>query len=548
MKKINAIINSFAFLLLVALMSACNKDGIETIVIEDGQPSVAQMIIGTWNPDRGEIVDEEGNVTEEIPSDDMGSLNFDDGEVETDGGSHTPGGMHEGGSSDWNVNEGNPQKPGVSGGTGGGTGYDGEGPWVNIGGERWYIFQLTDHILIIYRIYDGYIIIYYYYRVGDYNEPEPEPTPGIEVITNRVDVSSDYIFVTGSISVEAEGYFLVSTSSDMSNAKRYHAEFDTKGSDNPADWEYYCGLGELQPETTYYAQLCAMVGENEVRGNIISFTTLDRSQLHLGSVTYTPWGGNRTDFVNETPLGTFLLHGNLQGDIWQDNMMVSYDFTNKVWNMPALDYTEGDAALIAYWPYQQQANPWEFVVYNGTDYMYGTCEGLNSSNREADIYLNHVMAKVNFSITIEEGSSFDGTINRVVIGNNNDPAIYDRYQAIPWAGHVNMTTNTLTPIYNSHDGVWLDCAIRPSADAQVVETFIVPTKFSAGNAYVQLLCGNNNVLSSNFSEDVSWEPGREYTYRLVITNHGLQISKGEITPWENNMQGEIIVGNDNYVE
>ena len=59
MKKINAIINSFAFLLLAVLMSACNKDGIETIVIEDGQPSVAQMIIGTWNPDRGEIVDEE---------------------------------------------------------------------------------------------------------------------------------------------------------------------------------------------------------------------------------------------------------------------------------------------------------------------------------------------------------------------------------------------------------------------------------------------------------------------------------------------------------
>lgn len=52
----------------------------------------------------------------------------------------------------------------------------------------------------------------------------------------------------------------------------------------------------------------------------------------------------------------------------------------------------------------------------------------------------------------------------------------------------------------------VDCAIRPSADAQVVETFIVPTKFSAGNAYVQLLCGNNNVLSSNFSEDVSGNP------------------------------------------
>ena len=178
MKKINAIINSFTFLLLAVLMSACNKDGIETIVIEDGQPSVAQMIIGTWNPDRGEIVDEEGNVTEEISSSDMGGLTINDGgEIETDGGPHTPGGMHEGGSSDWNVNEGNPQKPGVSGGTGGGTGYDGEGPSIYWGGNRWYIFQLTERILIIYRFYGDYIIIYYYYRVGDYNEPEPEPTP-----------------------------------------------------------------------------------------------------------------------------------------------------------------------------------------------------------------------------------------------------------------------------------------------------------------------------------------------------------------------------------
>ena len=131
----------------------------------------AQQKSLTWNPDRGEIVDEEGNVTEEISSSDMGGLTINDGgEIETDGGPHTPGGMHEGGSSDWNVNEGNPQKPGVSGGTGGGTGYDGEGPWVNIGGERWYIFQLTDHILIIYRIYDGYIIIYYYYvQICSYN-------------------------------------------------------------------------------------------------------------------------------------------------------------------------------------------------------------------------------------------------------------------------------------------------------------------------------------------------------------------------------------------
>ena len=67
MKKINAIINSFAFLLLAVLMSACNKDGIETIVIEDGQPSVAQMLIGRWNPTGGEMANPStGEVTEDI--------------------------------------------------------------------------------------------------------------------------------------------------------------------------------------------------------------------------------------------------------------------------------------------------------------------------------------------------------------------------------------------------------------------------------------------------------------------------------------------------
>ena len=72
---------------------------------------------------------------------------------------------------DWNADEGS--GPIIDGGSG----YDGEGPSVTFGGERWYIFQLTERILIIYRFYGDYIIIYYYYRVGDYNEPEPEPTP-----------------------------------------------------------------------------------------------------------------------------------------------------------------------------------------------------------------------------------------------------------------------------------------------------------------------------------------------------------------------------------
>ena len=188
MKKINAIINSFAFLLLAVLMSACNKDGIETIVIEDGQPSLAQMLIGRWNPTGGEMANPStGEVTEDINISDVPWLDFGENGIGSwgNGGSGTGGSAGE--SFDWNADEGS--GPII----GGGSGYDGEGPSVTFGGERWYIFQLTERILIIYRFYGDYIIIYYYYRVGDYNEPEPEPTPEPDVaLVSEIHVTTTY--------------------------------------------------------------------------------------------------------------------------------------------------------------------------------------------------------------------------------------------------------------------------------------------------------------------------------------------------------------------
>ena len=188
MKKINAIINSFAFLLLAVLMSACNKDGIETIVIEDGQPSLAQMLIGRWNPTGGEMANPNtGEVTEDINISDVPWLDFGENGIGSwgNGGSGTGGSAGE--SFDWNADEGS----GLI--IGGGSGYDGEGPSVTFGGERWYIFQLTERILIIYRFYGDYIIIYYYYRVGDYNEPEPEPTPEPDVaLVSEIHVTTTY--------------------------------------------------------------------------------------------------------------------------------------------------------------------------------------------------------------------------------------------------------------------------------------------------------------------------------------------------------------------
>ena len=104
MKKINAIISSFAFLLLAVLMSACNKDGIETIVIEDGQPSLAQMLIGRWNPTGGEMANPNtGEVTEDINISDIPWLDFGENGIGSwgNGGSGTGGSAGE--SFDWNA-------------------------------------------------------------------------------------------------------------------------------------------------------------------------------------------------------------------------------------------------------------------------------------------------------------------------------------------------------------------------------------------------------------------------------------------------------------
>lgn len=359
------------------------------------------------------------------------------------------------------------------------------------------------------------------------------------VVTDAVEkYHTEFAYLSGSVRSRAECYFLIATSEDMNEARQIetHAEYYQERD----IWLYQAEVVDLQPGTTYYVVLCATDGHSEVKGNIVSFTTPDR--LSITSVTYTPWSEKSpVDFVHETALGGFLFYGNTQGDLWQNNLMIPYDFDNAEWSLPEMSSFEGDAAMIAYWPYQQSANPYEFVMYNGTDYMYGACESLNNSNLAADIYLNHVMAKVKFDIHLEGETTVGGTINSVIVGNKDNPSNPSlREEAIPGFGHLNMTTNTLTPIYTSHDGIWMKCSIKPSTDVQSVETFIIPTKFGADMAYVELLFDNDYLLSWTF-QDTSWESGYEYTYPLTITENGLVVGDVIVEEWHDNDEGTIII-------
>ncbi len=97
-----------------------------------------------------------------------------------------------------------------------------------------------------------------------------EPMYTIPKLTTNeaTDITINSAYLSGTSNRNVSGYFLVSTSEDMSNANRY--SFSTKGG------QFYCNVKDLKSSTIYYAVPCAHDDwENEVRGNVITFTTLD---------------------------------------------------------------------------------------------------------------------------------------------------------------------------------------------------------------------------------------------------------------------------------
>lgn len=173
MNKLYMNIKIFILLSLVALASACNEEGITTLVIEDGQPNVAKMIIGQWKPNNAEKADKNGNIIERPSITDMPNLNFNENGLGHFGNNDT--GNNESNNFVWSVDEG--ENIGGSG-----SGYDEKGPSITFNDERWYIFQLTKSLLIIYRVTDQYILIYYYHRVSDYNEDNQGTKPNTPTI------------------------------------------------------------------------------------------------------------------------------------------------------------------------------------------------------------------------------------------------------------------------------------------------------------------------------------------------------------------------------
>lgn len=168
-KSINRI--QWLFVLIIALLvSGCNKDGDETIVIQDGIPNVASLLKGKWHPVKKQRADRNNpeNVKDEpVTSEDFDWEFFEDG---TCSPSNDPGKHYK-----WN------------------SGTEGDNTSIDINGVRWYITTLSKGWFIIYRFYGDYLIIYYYQRIGAFEgDDEAEGDTGNGTIVTKITESIQY--------------------------------------------------------------------------------------------------------------------------------------------------------------------------------------------------------------------------------------------------------------------------------------------------------------------------------------------------------------------
>lgn len=146
-------------LLLVVLTCACNKDEVTTIVLEDGQPKAATLIVGKWKPSKKQIIDKlTGNIIKEEPLDEEESSLWEFFEDGTFGKNGNTGDRF-----NWNVDE--------------------DDYSVSFGGKKWSIGRLTKAKMILYLLGkneseddENNMLAYFFDRYGKYEDSDNDDT------------------------------------------------------------------------------------------------------------------------------------------------------------------------------------------------------------------------------------------------------------------------------------------------------------------------------------------------------------------------------------
>ncbi len=326
------------------------------------------------------------------------------------------------------------------------------------------------------------------------------------VTTDKVEkYSGNFAYLTGTVTSRAECYFLISTSEDMSDARKE----ETYSSKNEESGKWTCSkqVGDLQSGVTYYVMLCATDGRSEVKGNVVSFTT--SAYLSIESIKVN--GKNYdSDIVgiylatNQTAVPNF---GNLRAT--RNN--------NNGYTLPRnITLTEPAYKVYAYSPYYEGNSPETLngieVWAKGTeDYLYGSCD-VTPSNPKANIEMQSALAKLYFHISTDSKESI--TISYINLRNVNGQA---ETEALSINGRLDLATGKITPTpVSGHDGIVMKVSQSTinATTSTNAEMLVIPTSFKDGEIELSVSVGNQFIRTA--IPAATWKAGEGYEFAIKV--------------------------------
>lgn len=330
-----------------------------------------------------------------------------------------------------------------------------------------------------------------------------------------------------------EYYFLVSTSPNMNDARKYSAEWGDGG--------LYAHAYELERNTTYYYVLCAKYGEYEIRGQVESFTTTD-SILKMGNVTLTSWNGENENLKAEE-IGSCIITGDQRYESYW-NKRISYNGSS--WQLPYEMEIPSSSTLTmyAYAPYTGELlyenynniRVWVATYkYNGIDYLYGSSSSINDKNTTANITMKHALAKVVFQVQKGESNTKEDVVTELILNEKEGAKI------LPTSGYLNIVTGKINPNSYSYSEPlrWSTQVNIDKEKPKNLEVLTLPTT-GPGDLSLSLRMSDEHTYRAYIPTD-GWKAGTQYTYPVIVNETELVIGEVKVEQWQNTNSGDITV-------
>lgn len=253
--------------------------------------------------------------------------------------------------------------------------------------------------------------------------------------------------------------------------------------------------------------------------------------------------GTRTVITGNTladgsELGIFAVNGDDQ--IAYENIFSTY--TGKQWTIAETVYlTEAEKWIYAYYPYSEKAklNSVSVNTREQVDYLYGYAVDANNkittvnvAKPQANILLKHAMSRVTLHIKKAKTNEKNSVVNSVMLAG------------VPLSATLDIRNGDMK-IVNNGDLV-INSMFKLTDEGENVDILIPPMTNAAWSSMLTL-----NIDAKYYCVQIpanEWKAGQQYTYTVEVGDSSLTISEASITPWTDNRQDGIEVGDNNYVE